>query len=122
MDKKQLGKLGESYAESFLVSQNYRILAKNFSCRYGEIDLIAISGQGELCFVEVKTRRFLKFGQLTETVSRQKLQKIIRTALHFLAESKQFLSAIWRVDLIAVKFNRFNKFQSLTHLKDITNG
>ena len=57
MNNKRIGTLGEELAGIMLQEKGYKILAKNFRCRYGEIDIIA-SKNGVLAFVEVKTRLF----------------------------------------------------------------
>ena len=41
MKNLEIGKIGEQYAEKFLISKNYEILKNNYRCRYGEIDIIA---------------------------------------------------------------------------------
>ena len=47
MNQKELGNLGEKYAEKFLSSQNYKILKTNFHCKYGEIDIIVVENPNE---------------------------------------------------------------------------
>ena len=59
--KQQLGKIGENLASEYLEKQGYLILERNFACRQGEIDIIA-KDEKEFVFVEVKTRKSLKFG------------------------------------------------------------
>jgi putative endonuclease len=52
-----VGKIGESIAAKYLKSKGYRILERNFKTKFGEIDIISISPQGSLVFVEVKTMK-----------------------------------------------------------------
>ena len=77
-----LGKLGEDFAVKFLLQKDYRILARNFRSRFGEIDIVAQKGDA-LVFVEVKTRWSKKFGGPFEAVTPWKIQKIKRTAEYY---------------------------------------
>lgn len=124
MDKIQIGKIGENYAEQFLSSQFYEIIAKNFYCKYGEIDLIAVDflNSRELVFVEVKTRIGSEFGEPEESVHYTKRQHILKTALHFMNSSRRKTPHSWRVDVIAVKLDRQNRLKEIRHLKNIFNG
>lgn len=124
MDNIKIGKIGENHAEQFLSSQFYEIIAKNFYCRYGEIDLIAVDilNNQELVFVEVKTRISSKFGEPEESVNYKKRQHIIKTALHFLNSSRRKAPRSWRVDAIAVKLDKRNRLKEIRHLKNIFNG
>lgn len=124
MDKIKIGKIGESHAEQFLSSQSYEIIAKNFYCRYGEIDLIAVDflNSRELVFVEVKTRTSGEFGEPEESVHYKKRQHILKTALHFMNISMKKAPRSWRVDVIAVKLDSQNRLKEIRHLKNIFNG
>ena len=53
--KKEVGNLGESLAESYLIQNGYIILDKNFRCKQGEIDIIGKDGE-YISFIEVKSR------------------------------------------------------------------
>ena len=60
-DRKQLGDWGERHCEKFLKKQGYMFVARNFSCKSGEIDLVMFSDEGVVVFVEVKTRQSEEF-------------------------------------------------------------
>lgn len=79
------GKFGEDKAADYLKKNGYKIIRRNYSCRSGEIDIIA---ENETClvFAEVKLRKNDLHGEAREFVDRRKQQKIIRTAALFLAE------------------------------------
>ena len=79
MDKKTLGSWGEDKAANYLRRRGYKILERNFSCRFGEIDIIASKG-GYLAFVEVKLRKDAAFAQAREFVDRAKQKRIITAA------------------------------------------
>ena len=68
MNNTRTGVLGEELAEIMLLEKGYTILARNFRCRYGEIDIIAAKN-GVLAFVEVKTRLFGSCGRGSESVT-----------------------------------------------------
>ena len=95
-----IGKIGESLAVKHLKARGYRILAQNYRVRRGEIDLIA--GDGEfIVFVEVKTRRSLKFGLPQAAVTLQKQRQISKVALAYL-QAQNLLDAPCRFDVIAI--------------------
>lgn len=84
-DQLQLGLAGESFVAKKLVEQGYRIVARNFSCKFGEIDLICQKNE-VLAFVEVKTRQKRLFLS-PSLVNYAKQNKIYRTSLEFLAKN-----------------------------------
>jgi putative endonuclease len=102
MNRKALGQQGEDMACTFLTQQGYRIVQRNFSCRYGEIDIIA-AHQETLIFVEVKTRRNTRYGSPEEAVTALKIQHIRHTALEYLRRSPGPHKAL-RFDVIAIQW------------------
>ena len=62
------GSQGEAIAQKFLKDQGYKILATNFTCKIGEIDIIA-QQKKTIVFVEVKTKSNLDFGYPREMVN-----------------------------------------------------
>ncbi len=79
------GKFGEEIAEQYIVSQGYRILERNYSTRYGEIDLIAEEGKC-LVFVEVKARQSDEFGSPGDAVNKPKQGKLSRMAVAYVCD------------------------------------
>ncbi len=122
MHKKTTGKLGEKIAISHLKKEGHSIITPNYFSRYGEIDIISLSPKKQLTFTEVKTRRSLKFGSPEEAITRKKLQKIYKTALHFLSQSKQINFYSWRIDLIAIELDQADCLLSLNHYKNLSYG
>ncbi len=59
---KQLGVLGEQYAADWLERHGYTILGRNWHSRYGELDIVMMTPDRVIAFVEVKTRRTDHFG------------------------------------------------------------
>ena len=99
-EKIALGKAGEELAADFLKKQGYKILARNYKTRLGEIDIVA-KHKDTLCFIEVKTRRSVKFGLPQEAVSWRKQGQISKAALIFLKE-KNLLDKKARFDIVSV--------------------
>ena len=84
MNRKQLGDWGEALVAAYLRKRGYRILASQYRCRFGEVDLIAQRGE-VLCFVEVKTRTGRDYGLPREAVTPRKQQRIRTAAAQYLA-------------------------------------
>ena len=76
---KYTGNIGESLAEGYLIDKGYKILARNYKNKIGEIDIIAQEND-RIIFVEVKSRASAKFGYPREAVNYYKQQKIRRVA------------------------------------------
>ena len=100
--KLELGRRGEQIASRFLVSKGYKIIDKNYHAREGEIDIIA-SYFNMLVFVEVKTRSSNQFGTGEESVSDQKLDKLVMTAQKYL-QVNNLEERKWQIDLVIVEF------------------
>ncbi|MGB6065816.1 MAG: YraN family protein [Desulfomonilaceae bacterium] len=77
------GNLAEQIAGDHLQGRGYRIIERNFACKLGEIDIVA-QHQGELVFVEVRSRRSASALNPVFSVDRQKQKKIIRAAKVYL--------------------------------------
>ena len=78
-EKRQIGDWGEETACRVLEKNEYRIIDRNFSCRCGELDIVAVRS-GILAFVEVKTRASTDFGLPCQAVNERKKRNIIQTA------------------------------------------
>lgn len=95
-----LGRRGEALAEGHLVARGYRILARNFRCRFGEVDLVADEG-GVVVFVEVKTRRSARAGTGAEAVGAVKRRRLVAAARYFLAV-RGLTAALCRFDVVSL--------------------
>ena len=102
MDRSRLNiaKIGESYAIAHLKTRGYKILAQNYRAMRGEIDLVAQDGDC-IVFVEVKTRRSLKFGTPQAAVTAQKQRQISKVALAYI-QTHNRLDTPCRFDVIAI--------------------
>lgn len=96
----KLGERGEEFAARHLRRQGYKILARRFKSRSGEIDLIARDGEW-LVFVEVKTRASDRRGTPSEAVDRNKQKHISKVALDYLRLLKQ-PQVRFRFDIVEV--------------------
>ena len=88
------GKFGEDTAAEYLRKKGYKIVRRNFSCRSGEIDIIAKDG-GILSFTEVKLRKNAAFGEACEFVTPKKQQKIMKAAEFYLLNRQKELACIF---------------------------
>lgn len=78
-ENKMVGAIGEKIAQEYLEKNGYEIIDKNFYCRFGEIDIIA-KRNGELNFIEVKTRKQIRYGNAAESVTKIKQNHIYKSA------------------------------------------
>lgn len=86
LGKRQLlGRSGEATAAKYLKKCGFSIVKKNYSCKHGEIDLIAKDGD-ILVFVEVKTRSQQAFGSPASSVNSRKQIQISKAAHNYLVE------------------------------------
>lgn len=99
MDKRSLGRFGEHQAANYLRLHGYRIEEMNYSCRYGEIDIIARK-RNYIVFAEVKLRKDPSHGEAREFVTAFKQERIITTAQMWLTEHETELQP--RFDVIEV--------------------
>lgn len=99
MNTERKGEWGEHKAANYLRLKGYRILERNFSCRMGEVDIIASKGEF-VVFVEVKLRKNADFAQAREFVTRSKQSRIITTAQIWLSQNETELQP--RFDVIEI--------------------
>ncbi|MEM8778975.1 MAG: YraN family protein [Cyanobacteria bacterium P01_G01_bin.49] len=83
-----IGQIGEQFVAEWLITQGWEILQVRWRCRWGEIDIIAQSRSLQMiAFVEVKTRQYHNWDESgVLAITRQKQEKIVKTATTFLGE------------------------------------
>lgn len=113
------GRAGEEAAAVFLQKKGYRILERNYSCRYGEIDLIAQKEQ-VLVFAEVKERSVSGRMDPAETVTKAKQKRIWITAQIYMQTNMPDALIQPRFDVIAV-YKQGEK-RILRHLENAFQG
>ncbi len=104
------GAAGEVLAARFLRDKGYAVVASNFRCRQGEIDIIATHGR-YIVFVEVKTRRVDALYAPREAVTASKQRKLLQTAAIYLARSPMDLQP--RFDVVEVVTATNNPMQAV---------
>lgn len=94
--------------------QRYVILARNYRCRFGEVDLIALD-RGILVFVEVKSRQHDSAVSPFEVVNERKQRQIVRAAQHYV-QRHRLESRVARFDVVGVW--RDGEAMACEHIKD----
>lgn len=112
----KVGKIGEALAIEHLSAQGYEIRAQNYRTRSGELDLIVQRGKW-IVFVEVKTRRSLKFGIPQAAVTSTKQKQISKIALNYL-QTHNLLDAPCRFDVVAIVLSRKFELIKLHHIEN----
>lgn len=112
-----VGSWGETIAASYLQRKHYKLIATNYRCRFGEIDLIA-SNKQFLVFVEVKLRKTDKFAAAFEYVDIYKQQRIHTTAEIFLSQYETDLQPRFDVIEIYAPHGSATKNPVINHLED----
>ena len=102
--KDAVGRYGEDVAEAHVLGRGWQVLERNWRCRDGELDLVAMDGD-ELVVVEVKTRRSIAYGHPAEAVTAAKLARVRRLAALWLRAHDVHPRSV-RVDVIAVLLPR----------------
>jgi putative endonuclease len=99
MDRAQRGHAAEEAAVALLRSKGYTIVATNYRCKLGELDIVARDGD-ELVFVEVRSRANNKHGDALDAVGHHKQRQVVRVAQAYLSlENPTFGSC--RFDVVA---------------------
>ena len=113
----ELGKWGEKIAASYLRKKHYKILNTGYSCRFGEIDIIASCGNF-LVFVEVKLRKSDTFAKAFEFVDFKKQSRILTTASFYLSEFPTNLQPRFDVIEVYAPNGLQTKHPVINHLED----
>lgn len=101
VDRQALGRWGEGLAVRHLEAEGLDVLVRNWRCRDGELDIVAREGT-VLCFVEVKTRSGLLYGEPAEAVSPLKARRIRGLAQRWLTEARPPYAEELRFDVVSV--------------------
>jgi putative endonuclease len=94
------GRRSEFVAIALLTLKGYRILARRLRTPLGEIDLVAKSPTGLVCFIEVKARSEVLLA--AQSLSDKQKARIGRAAMHYLAQRPKLARKGMRFDIIAV--------------------
>lgn len=99
----ELGKLGEELAVEFLQAKGYRIIARNWTYRRAEVDIVA-EVDSFLVFVEVKTRSSTDFGQPQEFLKSPQIRRLVAAADAFIRQSRRKEEV--RFDIVAISIKK----------------
>lgn len=116
----ETGRRGEDLAAAYLSGEGYRLIARNWRCKLGEIDLVARDGDW-LVLVEVRTRRATGiFGLPEESIGRRKQARLARLA-------QAYVSAVqwpgpWRIDVVAMELKADDQALDLRHYPAAVGG
>lgn len=112
MNKRKVGRIIEVLAVRYLLQKGYKIIHQNWTCRWGELDIVA-EKDNLVIFVEVRYRQFLNNMLTEEIVSFYKKKSLQRTINIYL--SKNLVDKAWRLDFLFVgkegKNYRFNYYE-----------
>ena len=128
--RRQLGNTGEALAVQTLMVQGLTILAQNWRCPVGELDIVAqevapdfASGNPRatwLVLVEVRTRRGDAFGTALQAITPRKAAKLREVAEHYVQQ--QGWTGPWRIDFVAVQMDKQGRLIAVDHVRHAVTG
>ncbi len=128
--RRQLGQMGEEWAARLLVEAGLVIVARNWRCSYGELDLVAQEvapdyAQGGieatwLVVVEVRIRRGMRFGTAQASVTPTKQAKL-RTVAEAYVQAVDWQGP-WRIDVVAIQLDGQGRLMDKVHLRHAVTG
>lgn len=109
-----IGKKGENIAVEYILQNEYEIIERNFSCRQGEIDIIARDRE-EYVFIEVKTRTNRNYGEPIDAITSFKKKHIIKSIEYYLF-LRRLEHVFVRIDVIEI-YQKENRYY-INHIKN----
>lgn len=97
----KVGQQKEQQAAAWLQKNAINVIAQNFRCKGGEIDLIGLDADHTLIFFEVKYRRNSSFGSASEFVTPQKQQRLVHCAQTYLQKHPKYQAYSMRFDVLS---------------------
>lgn len=116
----QVGKWGEEVAARYLQDKGYKIIARHFTHRIGEIDIVTAK-DGRIIFVEVKTRTNNRFGAPEESIGYHKQEKLRRTADVYMLKHRLH-NVPYQIDSVAVMRDLMKQETTIRHLENVVSG
>ena len=113
-----LGAKGEALASDYLVSRGFQVIARNWHCRYGELDLI-MRDDDTIVAVEVKTRRGLGYGSPLEAITARKAARLWRLLLEW-RRTNDLRGIKLRVDAVGIVLPSDGSAPDIQHLRAIS--
>ncbi|MDO8505476.1 MAG: YraN family protein [bacterium] len=118
--RKGVGAWGEEVAARYLENKGYKIVARHFTHRIGEIDIVTAK-DSRIIFVEVKTRTNNRFGAPEESIGWSKQEKLRRTANVYMLQHKLY-NTPHQIDSLAVMYDKMSKETTIRHLENVVGG
>lgn len=115
-----MGEWGEQQARLHLEGKGYVVLATNFRCRAGEIDIVSQQGE-QFVFVEVKARRGDTYGTAEESISATRAERLAEVAEEFLqagGAGELGSGTQWRIDLVCLNMDRRGRLLAINHIEN----
>ena len=119
----ELGRRAEVLAAEFVERLGWRILSRNFSCRLGELDIVAMDEIGkELVVVEVRYRTFGDMQSPEDSIGPKKLRTLVNAGRVYVDDIGW--TGPWRIDLVGITAHprESSKHWHLEHIENITDG
>jgi putative endonuclease len=122
--RRHLGMAGEEMAARLLREAGFEIVARNWRCAYGELDLVAHETLSDfvegatvtwLVAVEVRIRRGMRFGTAQQSVTAAKQAKL-RTVAEAYVQELQWQGP-WRIDVVAIQLDSQGRMVETAHLR-----
>lgn len=101
---------GEQAAIDYVESLGYKIVDRNYSCKAGELDIVALDGE-TVVVIEVKARESMRFGSAVESITPAKVRNILSTTKYMLSD-KKLHGRPFRFDIICITRGE------IEHIKD----
>ena len=118
-DRQGLGRRGEELAAQQLAAKGYQIVARNWRCETGEVDLVAREGEC-LVLVEVRTRRGRSMGSPEESITAAKQARLIALGEAYVQENDW--RGDWRIDVVAIEMGRQGRVLRIDHYENAVTG
>ncbi len=131
LSRKQLGKFGEDIAVKYLKKRGYKILARNWQNKWGEIDIVAsppttflqkvVGGKKKkiIVFCEVKTIEKKPGFSPEDEIDWKKERQLSKMAQIYLSSNKIPLESPWRIDVLAIEIDPFSENPSIRHFENV---
>ncbi|MBI4135226.1 YraN family protein [Candidatus Uhrbacteria bacterium] len=116
----EVGKWGEEKAAEYLNRKGYKIVARHWTHRIGELDIVA-ARDGRIIFVEVRTKTSLRYGRPEESVGWHKQERLRRAANVYMLKHK-LGDVPYQIDFLAVIYDSLLKETKIQHMENVISG
>ncbi|KKU72919.1 MAG: hypothetical protein UX98_C0014G0012 [Parcubacteria group bacterium GW2011_GWA2_47_26] len=119
--RKAVGQWGEEVAALYLKNKGYIIVARHWTHRIGELDIVTRGKDGRIIFVEVKTRTSNRFGSPEDAIGPWKQERLRRTANVYMLKNR-LQDVPYQIDSVAVIYDYALKQTTIRHLENVINA